>query len=362
VMIAVFALATAMAIKVEGTVTVSPSVRVLKTHAQVREGETLSLPKQSSVVLLCSSDRWISITGPRNWLLDAKACEVGTPVTAGSYRELAAENGRMRSLKTGVAIEIETRADAQEEFVPILLTPRNTAVVNVRPAVSWTQVPRATEYAIEWLGDGATTTRIAADKAQCTAGVCTAPYPADGLPLKTGTPAFISVACRIGIASPWRREKDAAEVRLLDSRAQETLRHRLDAINAVPADNDVRNLLVAGAYAHSGVLHEAWQRYSKSAAPAAWVTAGDLALQMNMPAIAAREYTRASDSKSPTSVRAAAAFGLGRVTLARRRYEEAQRHFEFARQRFASLHLANEEAEARAGLEKATRMLERKSR
>jgi hypothetical protein len=363
---ALLALVTAMATKVEGTVTLSAAaksgiVRVLKAREQIHEGETVSAPKKASVVLLCSTDRWVGVSGPRDWILDAKACAAGTPVTPGSYRELAAENGRIRSLARGVAIEIETRTDEEDELVPILLTPRNTAVVNPRPAVSWSRVPHATEYAIEWLGDGASTTRIAADKAQCNAGVCTAPYPADKPALTAGAPAFVRVKCRVGIASPWRHEQYAADVRLLDPSARESLHMRLDAIEAMPADADLRNLLIAGAYANSGVLHEAWQRYSESATPAAWVSAGDLAFQMGLPVLAVRDYTRASDTKSPASVRAAAASGLGRVALAHRLYKEAQGYFESARNGFASLNLASDAAAARAGLEEATRRLERKS-
>ncbi len=360
-MIATLALVTALATRVEGTVTVSPGVRVLKAREQVRDGETVRIPKGSRVVLLCSTDRWVSIAGPREWLLSEKACEQGTAVTPGAYRELAAEGGRIRAVGAGVAIEIETRTDDEAALVPILLVPRNTAVVDPRPAVSWTRIPRATEYAIEWLGGHASTTRIAAEDAHCSGDVCTAPYPAGREPLATGKPAFVTVACRIGIASPWRREKEAGEVRLLAPDAQESLRKRLEAIEALPADADWRNLLVAGAYADSGVLHEAWQRYTKSTTPAAWVTAGDLAAEMDLPALALREYARASDAKSPPAVRAAAALGHGRLALARRRYEDARAQFELARNGFASLHLADEESAARAGLEQAMRMLERRS-
>lgn len=360
-MIAALALVTALAARVDGTVTVSPDVRVLRSHELVLEGEKIRLPKGSRVVLLCSTDRWVSVAGPREWLLSGKACEVGTAVTPGAYRELAAEGGRIRAVGAGIAIEIETRTGQEATLAPILLAPRNTAVIDPRPTILWTPVPRATEYAIEWLGGGASTTRIAADEVHCVKDVCAAPYPADRASLAANVPTFVSVACRIGVASPWRREKEAAEVRLLAPDARQSLRKRLDAIEALPADTDWRNLLTAGAYADSGVLYEAWKRYTKLATPAAWVTAGDLATEMDLPALALREFTRASDAKSPPAVRAAAALGLGRLALALHGYEDARAQFELARKGFASLHLAAEESAARAGLEQAMRMLERRS-
>jgi hypothetical protein len=169
---------------------------------------------------------------------------------------------------------------------------------------------------------------------------------------------FVSVGCRVGnSASQWRREEDAAEVRLLTTVEQKSLRQRIGAINALPAEPEIRNILIAGAYAGSGVRHAAWQRYTESNTPAAWVTAGDLAFAMELDVFAVRDYTRALGTGSSQSVHAAAELGLGRVALARRSFREAYARFETAVKSFVALGLESEAAEARDGLQRSAALI-----
>jgi hypothetical protein len=359
----------ACVISSDGPVTIGsgPGLRRGFPRQPILAGEVFHVPAGVKATMLCSTDWLVIVTGPKEWTVDQKACRQGQALPGGSYDSVVVEGGRIRSIRSGMTVERDTRSDAATD-VPMVLSPRNTTVLDPRPTVVWTEVRGADQYEIEWLGTaGATALKIKAADARCGPGrgfwrglsVCSTAYPADRAALKTGAaPLFLRVGSRFGIASPLRVEKDAARVRVVGAEDEQKFRERLDALQAVP-DADSRALLIAGAYASAGFLGDALSRYDEALArqevPEAGVTLGDLALAVGLPDLAAREYRRVLDRKpAPAAATAAAAeFGLGRAAFALSSFAEARGHFERARELFASLDLLAEACDAKAGAERA---------
>jgi tetratricopeptide (TPR) repeat protein len=352
---------TALLTQVEGPVTLSSAgraeirpIRIASQRQVIRRGEIVHVPAGAQVTLICSTETLVSLTGRRDWIFDATACERGRPLPEGSYRSLASYAGRILPKNGTLLLELETR-NGDEAVGPVLLSPRNTAVMDPYPRLVWTQVPDAIEYEIQLRGPVGTSIRLAADCGPGTGpwhdlDVCTWAPSGKWPALEPEKPVVLKLGSRSVLAAPVRQAREAYEIHLLSVSDQHHLQEKLQQIAALPVDPTSRLLLTAGAYAQSELYADAIVSYEEALRaqeiPEARVTLGDLYLDKGLTALAEREY-RQVGTHDPAA-QAAAELGLGSVAYFRKLFSEARTHFERARDLYTTLGLAVEAEDARA--------------
>lgn len=360
---------TAVVTRLEGTVTVGeaapahgrgatlPVVRRAHYLQIVGEGDELHVPPAAVAGLVCSTDRWVELAGGGYVRLTEALCRAGRPLAAGIYHRLAPAAGRMRSLKGVLVLEGATRGDeAAGHAVPVLVSPRNTAILAGRPEITWTEVPGASEYLVELTGptrfamvlDAA---RVACGERRHGLALCSTAYPADAGDLPAGTLSFLGVGARSDFTARFRQEAEPGRIeRMRDDRAK-VLGARLERLQALPLDTATRRLLEAELYAGQGLFAEAIAAYRQTLAlvdsPEVRITLGDAYLATGLLRMAARTYHEALDSSPRGVIRGAAAMGLGRIEQARTNFTGAAEQFDRAREAFAALGLARHAAQAK---------------
>jgi hypothetical protein len=362
---------TAVLTQIEGQVTLSSesrsefrSVRHAAQRQVVRRGEIVHVPTGGLATLICSTEKLVSLTGPRDWALDATACGRGLPLPESSYRNLASYAGRILPRNGDLLLELETR-NVEVGLGPILLSPRNTAVMEASPRLVWTRVPDAVEYEIELRGPVGTSIRLAAGDTHCGHGsgpwhdldVCTwAPsgrWPA----LEPERPVFLKFGSRQALSTPLRQVGEVYRLHLLSIIDQHNVQESLRRIATLPLDKTSRLLLTAGAYVHSGLYADAIGTYDEALQaqemPEVRVTLGDLYLTLGLTALADREYRQVLAGAPAPAAQAAAELGLGYVAYFRKLFSDARAHFERARDLFVALGLREEAEGARAAAESA---------
>lgn len=351
--------------RLEGQVTLSSQsrskfrdVRVAAQRQILRPGEAIHVPAHAQVTLACSIDTLVSLTGPADWVLDTAACQRGVPLPEGSYQNLDSHAGRIIPRNGALLLELETRG-VEAGFGPILLSPRNTAVLDANPRLIWTRVPDAAEYQIEVRGQARTLIPLAADGLQCGPGsgpwqgldVCSWAPSGRWPPLEPDRSVSLKFGTRQTLKGPLRQAPGVYEIRLLSAddqrRVQESLRH----IATLHLDEPSRLLLTAGVSVQSGLYADAIAAYYEALQaqeiPEARVTLGDLYLTRDLAALADREYLQAQADTSDFAVQAAAELGRGHVAYSQRRFGDAQAHFERASEIYSKLGLSAEAADAR---------------
>ena len=357
---------TAVLTQIEGQVTLASKSRAeflsVRTAAQrqvIRRGEMIHVPAGAQVTLICSTETLVSLTGPGNWVLDATACGRGLPLPESSYRNLAPYAGRILPKDGALLLELETRY-VDVGLGPILLTPRNTAVMDPRPRFVWTRVPEAVEYEIELRGPVGKSIRVAADELHCGRGsgpwhdldVCSWAPSGKWPALEPEKPVNLRIGYRQTLAASLRQVREAYKINLLSVNDQRSVQKSLRQIATLPMDKASRLLLTAGAYAQGGLYADAIATYNEALQaqeiPEARVTLGDLYLTIGLTALADREYHQVLAGTPDPAAQAAAEIGLGQVTYFRKLFSEAQAHFERARELYAALGLPAEAEDARA--------------
>lgn len=362
---------TAVLTQIEGQVTLSSqgrgdfrSVRRAARRQVIRQGEAVHVPAGAQVALVCSTERLVSLTGPGDWILDAAVCGRGLPLPGNSYRNLASYAGRILPRNGALLLELETR-NVEVGPGPVLLSPRNTAVMDPCPRLVWTQVPDAAEYEIELRGPVATSIRLAAADLHCGHGsgpwhdleVCSwtpsARWPAP----RPEQPVFLKFGSRQASKAALRQVREVYEIHLLSADDQRGVREDLRQIASLPVDQASRLLLTAGVYARGGLYADAIAAYDEALQaqemPEARVTLGDLYLTVGLIVLADREYRQVLAGTPEPAARAAAELGLGQAACFRKLFGEARAHFERARELYAKLGLAAEAADARAAAARA---------
>jgi hypothetical protein len=304
--------------------------------------------------LICSTETLVDLKGPMEWVLDATSCERGLRLPETSYRNSAPHAGRLLPRKGVLLLEFEPRA--WDDRGPVLLRPRNTAVMDHRPPLVWTRAPNATEYEIEIRGEVRTTIRVAARDIQCGRGagpwldldVCSW-VPSGRWPvLEPGTPVLLRIGDLRTLATP----RDFHKIHLLSAEDQGIVQDALRQIATLPIDTTSRLLLTAGAYARNGLYADAIATYDEALrgqdVPAVRVTLGDLYLDSGLTVLADREYRLVLAGAPDPAARAAAELGLGYVAYFRKSFGDARAHFERARESFTMLGLPAEAEDARA--------------
>jgi tetratricopeptide (TPR) repeat protein len=357
---------TAILTQIDGQVTLSSetgkefrSVRHAARRQILPQGEAVHLPNGAQMTLICSTETLVSLTGPRDWVLDATACGKGLPLPKSSYRNLASYAGRILPRNGALLLELETR-NVDMGLDPILLTPCNTAVLEAYPRLVWTRVPDAVEYEIELRGAVDVSIRLAASELHCGQGsgpwhdldVCSWPPSGKWPALQPEKPIFLKLGSRQALAAPLRQVPEVYRIHLLPIGDQRGVQEKLRQIAALPVDETSRLLLAGGLYAQSGLYANAISVYEEALQaqemPEVRVTLGDLHLSLGLAALADREYRKVLEGSPDPAAQAAAELGLGQVAYLRKHFGEARAHFEHARALYASLGLTAEAEGARA--------------
>jgi hypothetical protein len=362
---------TAILTQVGGQVTLAsesrsgfPSVRRAARRQVIRRGEVVHVPVGAQVTLICSTEALVSLTGPRDFVLDELACGRGSPLPEGSFRNLDSYAGRILPKNGALLLEFETR-NAEGGPGPMLLSPRNTAVMDAYPHLVWTQVPDAAEYEIELRGPIETSIRLAAHDLHCGQGsgpwhdldVCSWAPSSKWPALGPEKPLFLKFGSRQASTAPLRQVREVYQIQLLSLSHQRSVQKSLRQIAALPMDESSRLLLTAGACARSGLYADAIAAYEEALQalemPEARVTLGDLYLSIGLTALADREYAQVLAGAPDPAAQAAAELGRGYVAYFRKLFSAARAHFERAGELYARIGLPAEAEDARAAVARA---------
>lgn len=261
----------------------------------------------------------------------------------------------MPSLDGALVLERNTRAPGDEDFgAPVLLSPRNTSLLNARPEIVWTSVQGAIEYEIHVAGSSGFCVLLDASKAPCNRSgddwgeekVCSLPWPASVPDLPYGGTVFLSLGARHGPASPLRAESEPSRIQRLTEERAEEVRASLERLRDLPLTGEARHLLEADVYVRAGEFSVAIPAYRKAPvfrdAPEGRITLGDLYFTIGLLRLAAMNYQEALKRSEEGGIQAAAEFGLGRVEYASRSFERAIEHFRRSRSLYDSVGLKNE--------------------
>jgi hypothetical protein len=361
---------TAVLSEVEGNVTVKeetpprqtvrsgPSIRLARFLQVVRVGDEIRVPTGAGAGLVCSNDRWVSLSEGIESRLTKDLCLKGKELPPGTYRKLAPVGGRMPSIAGALVLERKTRAPEDEDFgVPLLLSPRNTSLLDPRPEIVWTPVPGAVEYEIKLVGVFSFRLLLDTSDLPCTRSgedwgepaVCFMPWPASAPDLPRGETFFLRVGARRGLASPLREGAEPSQIQRLTEEGAEEVQLNLERVRDLPLGCEARHLLEADIYAQAGVLSAAIPAYRKALrlrdTPESWITLGDLYFASGLFRSAARSYQSILDSGLDATAQAAAELGLGRVEYVYNSLETAVKHFSRSRYLYDSVGL-KDEAEA----------------
>jgi len=327
---------------------------VPRSGQTVRDGARFTIPRGARLGVVCSTRHFVRIEGPASWALEAKACSLGRPLSLADYTLIVPKGGRLRVVSGLLGLEFEMRGDDEDYLAPIVLSPRNTGLRTSRPAISWSRVPGALDYEIEWSGRGKDSflLRLDATNVSCGASwegleVCSIPWPADRPELTPDQTSFLKISARDRLTAPWHVSATVA-VHALGAGEQRDLESRLQDLKCHGLEGTVLDAAKAGVLVQGGLLNDAVEIYRQivdSSGPAIEVTLADLYFRMGLIRIAESHYAKVSNDGDPL-IRAAAAFGVGRIEYSLKGYPRAAAHFREAEEIYRREGLVEEKAAA----------------
>jgi len=325
----------------------------------IRAGVTLRLPPKGSAGIVCSTRRFVRLLGPASWSLTPSTCAAGKELTPGEYSWIVPQGGRFKVVEGLLVLEREIRGNQDDDpLAPSVLSPRNTVLRSSSPRVTWSRVPAATSYWVQWTGGGIRdhSTPVEARNVPCSGSlegrpVCSLPWPEGRPALSPGKIYFLRVGARSGGSDDWHFN-DPVEVEIQETPQTARLERDLEALQALGLEGQALDIARAGLFAQNGLYADAADQYRRILIADAdsdselRVTLADLDFVMGLGHLAEPLYREAWAGHVP-SIRAAAAFGLGRVAYARGHYEEAATSFHQAFELYKQLGLGEEENAAR---------------
>ncbi len=351
----------AFALDFSGSVDVRPPSRrqavTLCVFMPVEDGAVLELAPGASVTLVCTNDAAIHLTETAQ--LTAGRCEKGQPLPAGTYSELKPRGGHIPSVL--VEFDRELTRDKKEEYgnVPVVVSPRQTALLNDRPVIRWTEVPAAIEYEIRL--NGSAGFEISPDPKQLSCGPekllagavrsCSVRWPADRDGLPAGADHFLTVAARTSYVEKPRASEERNKICLLLQHEAAEIRRFVEQIDLVPHDLSYyelsRALFLAGRYSRQGLYSAAIPLYSQALElrPSAElrVTLADAFRAVGLYRFAAAQYHKVLEDHAGDAG-AAAELGLAWVYYIWRDCARAAVHADRARSSYEQEGLSEEEA------------------
>lgn len=323
----------------------------------LQAGTKVHVPAGGAAGIVCSNRRFVRLQGPASWSLSEAACAAGKELTRAEYALVAPEGGRFKVVEEILVLERILRGPGGDDpLAPLVLRPRNTTLRSPRPTLQWLQMPSATDYEIRWTGRGAPSDqRLRAGEVTCEdrdgMSICSLPWPEERPDLPPGEILFLQIAARSGIADPWRMN-DFVEVRTQKLTEAAALERDLSALESLGLQGAALDAARAGLLAERGLWADAADLYRRTLAaapaPELRITLADLELAMGLHVLAEARY-RDQRAGDPPAVRAASAFGLGRIASARNEPQEAEALFHRACELYSSLGLEEEAASACLG-------------
>jgi hypothetical protein len=364
---------TALLTQVRGEVTISEEGGTMRPAwpAQVlRSRATVHVPSGAHLGLICNDDHFVELTSEGDWQVTKAACGAGRKLPAGTYHSMVPKAGRILDLENVRVVEAKTKEkEGDYGSIPVILSPRNTALLALEPELRWVEVGGAIEYVLSLSGmAGFEEISVAAEELTCVEHpltgsnrICSLAWPASEWPLEPGQRYFLAVGARRGIAEDLRLSEKSA-LRALAEEAAGEVEAAVAGIEVLPLDAVTQDLLLAGVYAGQGLYGDAADAYEQALAgqpsPAVYVALGDVYSEMALYRWAFEAYQEAvqalPEDEDDPSVRAAAEFGLGRVYYNYAdNFAEAAKHFEAAAQLYEAVGAAEWREDAQKALEEA---------
>ncbi len=179
-------------------------VDVLSLFAALADGTVVKPGAGASVTVLCKSDtvlqlfETVGVTG--------ELCARGAAVPPGTYARLDPRTGRLPSVPD--PFDPDLRREKRDDYgrVPVVLSPRQTALMTNRPVLRWIEVPGAVDYRVRVLGPAGFEEILDAKQLICTPEeafdrdrrACSCSWPADR-PGLTNKPHSLEVGVRLSL-------------------------------------------------------------------------------------------------------------------------------------------------------------------
>lgn len=315
---------------------------------KVRSGTTVYTGQDAEVTIVCVNGHVVRITSSGARQVTSRTCGDGARVPNRAAQSAQPDNGTLHTHDSSTAAGPETREKlADYGRIPIIISPRNTALLDLAPPIQWVAVSAAREYVLQIISFPPLEDRelaIPSAEADCAPAatfdgyeICSLAWPAQW-PLEPGESYFLEVGARLSIAGELRRSESSALEALSAADAE---RVQADRGTILDLDLDVvtENLLLAGISTSAGAYAAAIDEYRTALAaqptPIVAVALGDLYRAVDLQRFAFAAYAEAlrmldAGGGGALAVRAAAEFGQGQVEFAFENYDHASRHYEQA--------------------------------
>ena len=333
-------------------------------------GAAVRVPGGAQAGLICSTERWIDLAGPSDWQLAEAACAGGRALPAGTFKSMAPKAGRILSLDGSGIVQSQTKEKkADYGRIPVILSPRNTALLELAPELRWVEVSGAIEYVLSLSGmKGFEEITLDAAELNCVDHplaapnrICSLPWPASDWPLEPGQRYFLTVAARTGVAADPRPSETSA-LHTLAGEAAVEVKAAVAEVETLNLDAITQDLRLASIYAEHGLYGDTIDSYERALkvqpAPVVYATLGDVYGQVSLYRWAFDAYRKAldllSEGEDDPAVRAAAEFGIGRVYYNYAdNFAEAAQHFAASVQLYEQVGAADWVKLAQQALEEA---------
>lgn len=360
--------------RVEGQVTrpvANGNPESVQTFTTLAAGDRLQLAEDAHITVICFADYYFTVDVAGEVEITEERCAAGTGMPTGSAQRVKPDAGRIVLIEGSLALEEQAR-ERESDYgnIPIILSPRNTNLLDFAPEISWVAVEGALKYQLSLSGLAAfddvvldANAVVCADELDVVGSrVCATAWP-ESWTLGAGQRYFLTVSARTGIAAPLR-ESAVSALRTVSADEIAVIQQQENEIQALGLDEDTQALLLAELYVRHEFYAQAIAIYNQMAtqnSPLLFVTLGEIYREVNLQRYAFYAYQNALAlpelGESDLAMRAAAEFGIGQVYFAQQNYIEAQKHYSTAADHYKQTNLVTEMKAAQVGLDEASKRL-----
>lgn len=337
---------TALVTGVEGSVQIEEghhTQRIFPMRVLAADQE-LRIAEEGSLSLICSNDSLLRLKGPRTWSLTQSECSKGRKAIEGTYQSFMSADLQRRTRSADGWLEAPVRRSDEILAPGLIISPRQSALLSLRPVFRWIPDAKAAEYRIQGRSEQAQgfsfvlhAYSVDCRKSFADRTVCQAPLPAASAPLAPGAEYQVGVSSKQGRRSPWTRA-ELFTVWTLSEEKRGQVENLVQAIEAMLDDRQERLRMTAALYAEMGVFSEAQQALMQVLSSSPMPDAGDLLAASEMfiesgPLEIAEAYAQKALDLAPNRpLRAEALLALGRVAYEQRHADKAKEYLQQAAQ------------------------------